>query len=164
MNETLRLYPVVPYNSRAALRDTTLPHGGGPDGNSPIAILKDTVVNYSTLALQHREDLYPQSMLVGRTQDASSEKPFAPYYEFSPDRWDHWTPKSWQYVPFNGGPRICIEQQFALTEMGYTVTRILQHFERLEYRGNGHPGLHAEIVLAPANPVMVEFFEAKDQK
>jgi len=28
----LRLYPVVPNNVRAALVDTTLPHGGGPQG------------------------------------------------------------------------------------------------------------------------------------
>lgn len=38
MNETLRLYPVVPFNVRLALKDTTLPYGAGPDGMSPIGI------------------------------------------------------------------------------------------------------------------------------
>jgi hypothetical protein len=28
LNETLRLYPVVPYNIRISLKDTTLPTGG----------------------------------------------------------------------------------------------------------------------------------------
>jgi len=28
----LRLYPIVPFNVRTALKDTTLPHGGGPLG------------------------------------------------------------------------------------------------------------------------------------
>jgi cytochrome P450 len=32
LNETLRLYPSVPLNGRYALGDTTLPHGGGKDG------------------------------------------------------------------------------------------------------------------------------------
>ena len=32
LNETLRLYPIVPLNGRTALMDTTLPHGGGKDG------------------------------------------------------------------------------------------------------------------------------------
>lgn len=49
INETLRLYPVVPFNVRAALKDTTLPHGGGPDGKQPIGLLKNTPVGYSTL-------------------------------------------------------------------------------------------------------------------
>jgi hypothetical protein len=44
---------------RVALKDTTLPRGGGPDGNSPIGILKDTPIGYSTLFLQRREDIYP---------------------------------------------------------------------------------------------------------
>lgn len=100
LNETLRLYPAVPYNLRAALEDTTLP---GQPGQPDIAVLKDDVVIYSTLAMQRREDLYPPV----------SEK-FADPAIFSPDRWDHWTPKAWHYVPFNGGPRICVGQNFAV--------------------------------------------------
>jgi cytochrome P450 len=49
INETLRLYPVVPFNVRAALKDTTLPHGGGNDGMQPLGILKGTPIGYSTL-------------------------------------------------------------------------------------------------------------------
>jgi len=121
MNETLRLYPSVPFDVsisetlenwlillqvRLALHDTTLPTGGGPDGMQPIGILKDTPIAYSTLLMQRRPDLYPPP-----------SADFAPIEMFSPERWEKWQPKSWNYIPFNGGPRICIGQQFALTEM-----------------------------------------------
>lgn len=147
LNETLRLYPVVPYNVRLALKDTTLPTGGGPDGNQPIGILEGTPIGYSTLVLQRREDLYPPP-----------SPSFPPVSAFAPDRWDSWTPKSWTYVPFNGGPRICIGQQFALTEMAYTLVRIFQRFEKVENRMGGvDPGLHADIVLQPAREIKVVF-------
>jgi cytochrome P450 len=105
INEALRLYPVVPFNVRMALTDTTLPTGGGPDGRQPIGIPKNTPIGYSTLVMQRRPDLYPPP-----------ESGFPPVDKFVPERWDGWTPKSWTYIPFNGGPRICIGQQFALTE------------------------------------------------
>jgi len=147
INETLRLYPVVPYNIREALKDTTLPTGGGPDGQQPIGVLAGTPVAYSTLIMQRRVDLYPAP---------SAE--FPPPAAFAPDRWNTWTPKSWSYVPFNGGPRICIGQQFALTEMGYTLVRLFQRFETVENRMGGTvPGLHADIVLQPANEIKVAF-------
>ena len=47
LNESLRLYPVVPLNSRQAVRDTTLPLGGGPDGKSPIFIPKGRDILYA---------------------------------------------------------------------------------------------------------------------
>jgi hypothetical protein len=105
LNETLRLYPAVPFNVRAALVDTTLP---GRPGQPNIAVLKDDVVAYSAMSMQRRGDIYPPT----------SEK-FADPAIFSPDRWDHWTPKAWHYVPFNGGPRICVGQNFAMTEMAF---------------------------------------------
>lgn len=105
LNETLRLYPAVPYNLRSALEDTTLPT---TPGNPPIAVVKGDVVIYSALSMQRRKDLYPPT----------SEKIEDPDI-FSPERWENWTPKPWHYVPFNGGPRICVGQNFAMTEMAY---------------------------------------------
>lgn len=150
INETLRLYPAVPFNVRTALKDTTLPRGGGPDGSLPLPVLKDTPIGYSTLTMQRRADLYP-----------AGAKPEL----FSPDRWADWQPKPWQYIPFNGGPRICIGQQFALTEMAYVLTRIFQRFERVESFmheiDGGNPKLKAEIVIQPGDGVKVALWEAK---
>ncbi|KAK4105811.1 cytochrome P450 [Parathielavia hyrcaniae] len=154
MNESLRLYPAVPYNVRLALKDTTLPRGGGPDGLQPVKVLKDTPIGYSTLVMQRREDLYP-----------APSAAFAPPHVFSPDRWANgWQPRPWHYLPFNGGPRICVGQQFALTEMAYVLARLFQRYDRLENLmgevDGGSPTLRAEIVLQPGDGVEVAFWEA----
>ena len=154
MNETLRLYPVVPFNIRVTLHDTTLPRGGGPDGNQPLAVIKDTPIGYSTLVMQRRPDLYPPI----------SDK-FADPATFSPERWFHWQPKPWLYVPFNGGPRICVGQQFALTEMAYVLCRMFQRFESVQNHmqeiDGGNPTLKAEVVLQPGDGIIVSFRKAK---
>jgi cytochrome P450 len=148
LSEVLRLYPVVPFNVRLALCDTTLPTGGGEDGTEPIAVLKDTPVGYSPLTMQRRADIF------GPTVN-----------DFVPERWETWTPKPWTYIPFNGGPRICIGQQFALTEMAYSIVRILQRFERIEPQiPGGRVGgnaLKADIILSPAKGVKVALWPVK---
>ncbi|KAG9255014.1 cytochrome P450 [Emericellopsis atlantica] len=155
LNETLRLYPSVPFNVRLALKDCTLPTGGGPDGTEPIAILKDTPIGYSTLVMQRRPDLYPPV-----------SDNFADPEVFSPERWSVWHPKPHDYIPFNAGPRICIGQQFALTEMSYVLVRMFQKYDRVESHmgpiDGGKPMLKADIVLSPGQGVKVAFFEAQD--
>lgn len=115
LNEVLRLHPVVPINLRVALKDTTLPRGGGPDGNEPIFVPKGQKINYAVY-WTHRDVEY---------WGADAE-------EFKPERWDTSSPgplgKGWEFLPFNGGPRICLGQQFALTEMGYILTRLVQEY------------------------------------
>lgn len=114
LNEILRLYPSVPINFRVATKDTTLPRGGGPDQSQPIYVGKGTTFAYSVYAT-HRDPQY-----YGKDAD-----------EFRPERWAEIKRIGWAYVPFNGGPRICLGQQFALTEASYVVARLIQMFPNL---------------------------------
>ena len=173
INETLRLYPVVPFNVRTSLTDTTLPRGGGPDGTQPIGIPKDTPIAYSTLIMQRRRDLYPA---------ISESFPYDPL-EWVPERWATWQPRQhggWTFIPFNGGPRICIGQQckwkptsinifdranlllVAMVEMAYVIIRLFSEYDRLIDLGNDDVQLGITITLAPHPGVKVGF--AKDQK
>lgn len=151
LNETLRLYPAVPFNVRTALQDSSLP--GGP-GQPDIIVLKGDAVTYSPYVMQRRHDLYPP---VGPD--------FVDPQVYSPERWQKWTPRPWQYVPFNGGPRICVGQNFAMTEMAFCLVRLFQRYQRLEYRGDWEAQfLKADIVGAPGHGVPVAFFEGAEIK
>ncbi|RSM18201.1 hypothetical protein CDV31_002926 [Fusarium ambrosium] len=116
VNESLRLHPVIPTNARVAVRDTTIPRGGGADGKSPLLIPRGTAMFYNVYAM-HR-----------------SEVVFGPRAEeFIPERWRDLRP-GWGYLPFNGGARACIGQQYALLETHYVVARMAQTFTRLDSR------------------------------
>ncbi|KAG0651618.1 Cytochrome P450 monooxygenase himC [Hyphodiscus hymeniophilus] len=144
LNETLRLYPVVPTNARVAVKDTTLSHGGGPDRKSPVFIPKGQVVAYSVYCMHRRKDIYGEDAL-----------------EFKPERW---APKpegeeslrpAWGYLPFNGGPRVCVGQQFALTEASYAIVRLLQEFAVVEDRDGGPFVEQLSLTMVSANGVKV---------
>lgn len=90
MYETLRVYPPGPLNSRVAARDTTLPIGGGADGKSPVAVRKGQTVMMCVYAMQRRTDLWGDDAEV-----------------FRPERWEG-RKTDWTFLPFSGGPRICL--------------------------------------------------------
>ncbi|KAG9242874.1 cytochrome P450 alkane hydroxylase [Calycina marina] len=122
IKETLRLYPAVAANVRTSVSDTILPTGGGSDGSHPVWVPKDTTVMFNVYAMHRRTDLYGD--------DAE---------DFRPERWDEprlmqadLMLRKWGYLPFNGGPRICIGRDFAETEVAYTIVRILQKFSSIQ--------------------------------
>ncbi|KAL8942224.1 MAG: hypothetical protein Q9211_001491 [Gyalolechia sp. 1 TL-2023] len=53
--------------------------------------------------------------------------------EFRPERWEG--PElehiGWGFMPFHGGPRICLGREFALMEASCGIVRILQNFPNL---------------------------------
>ncbi|KAL3450012.1 cytochrome P450 [Aspergillus insuetus] len=154
LNESMRLYPVVPFNVRFSLKDTTLPRGGGPDGTAPVGIKAGTRIIYSTMIMQRSPDNY----------DSPSSENYIDPAKWIPERWTSgWQPKPWHFIPFNGGPRICIGQQFATIEMGYTVVRILQAFESIQAlppSGKNvveDPTLRFEVTLTPATELNCVF-------
>lgn len=125
---------MIPTNARQASKNTTLPYGGGNDGNSPLAIKKGSTVIYDVYSM-HRD-----AAVFGANPE-----------EFRPERWSNLRP-GWGYLPFNGGPRICmgrkqylftkapinglmlirIIEQVALLEIQYIVARLVQNFEKIE--------------------------------
>lgn len=62
---------------------------------------------------------------------------FADVDTWDPCRWENWTPTSSQYLPFNIGPRICLGRVFGHLQMEYTVARMVQEFDRIEWCGYG---------------------------
>ncbi|RPA80078.1 cytochrome P450 [Ascobolus immersus RN42] len=148
LQETLRLFPPVPINSRLAIRNTTLPRGGGPDESAPVIVPKGQLIHYYPYELHRRKEVFGP--------DAE---------EFLPDRWDPSHPSyrkigGWDYVPFNGGPRICLGQQFALTEAGYVVARLVQRIGELGMEDKREPVFAPNMTMPSARPVMMSFREA----
>ncbi|KAI1204495.1 cytochrome P450 [Annulohypoxylon truncatum] len=121
VKEALRLNPPVATNGREAVRDTIIPRGGGPDGKSPVFVKKGTLLRYFPWALHRRRNIYGD--------DAD---------EFRPERWETLR-TTFEYVPFNAGPRICVGQQFALTQLAFVTFRILQAFRAIERRDDRPP-------------------------
>ncbi|KAL1693554.1 cytochrome P450 [Schizophyllum commune] len=121
INETLRLYPIV-----CATKDTTLPTL--EPGGKPFFIPKNTRVSWSVLLMHRRKDLWGP--------DAE---------EFDPDRFlderlhKYLTPNPFIFLPFNGGPRICLGQQFAYNEISFFLVRLLQNFSGIRLALGAQP-------------------------
>ncbi|KAK4043786.1 glycosyl hydrolase family 76-domain-containing protein [Parachaetomium inaequale] len=134
IKEALRLFSPVATNSRTSNKETILPRGGGKDGSQPILIPKGTPVRWSSHELHRNKDVF------GPDPD-----------EFRPERWDsdlRVRPLSWEYIPFSGGPRICLGQQFALTQIAYTLFRFFKTFRAIEARGSGPFLLRTNLTIS----------------
>ena len=89
----------MPINSRTALVTTTLPTGGGPNGVFPILIRKGEAVGYAPYVMHRRQEIFGP--------DAEA---------FRPERWLEnggrlFSKVGFGYVPFNGGPRMCLGRE-----------------------------------------------------
>jgi len=143
--EAMRLYPLVPLNGRLALRNTILPVGGGPDKKQPIYIKKGEQVGFSAYVLHRREDIWGE--------DAA---------EFKPGRWEG-RKLGWEYIPFSGGPRVCLGQQYALNEASFVLVNFLRRYDKIEALDMSNKLLKGlTLTLAPANGVHVKMHRASE--
>ncbi|KIM75713.1 hypothetical protein PILCRDRAFT_827008 [Piloderma croceum F 1598] len=117
INETLRLFPAVPFDVRQSVNEAVWP---SPDPTKkPVYIPANTSTVYCAFVLHRRTDLWGP--------DAN---------EFDPDRFLDYRKKylitnPFIFVPFNAGPRICLGQQFAYNEMSFMMIRLLQNFSTI---------------------------------
>ncbi|EIW84585.1 cytochrome P450 [Coniophora puteana RWD-64-598 SS2] len=119
INETLRLYPAVPFNVRESKKATVFAASSATE--KPFYIPPKTMVSYSVFLMHRRKDLW------GPDAD-----------KFDPDRFlderlhKYLTPNPFIFLPFNAGPRICLGQQFAYNEMSFMLIRLLQNFSKVD--------------------------------
>jgi cytochrome P450 len=103
LNETLRIYPVVPLDGRTATVDTVLPEGGGPDGRSPLLVPAGAKVGFNMFTMHHRRDIYGN--------DAQ---------DFRPERWEEAGAQAdfdGAFTPFIIGPRVCLGSKLFSSKM-----------------------------------------------
>ncbi|KAK3905020.1 glycosyl hydrolase family 76-domain-containing protein [Staphylotrichum tortipilum] len=143
IKETLRLFSPVASNSRRSNKDTILPRGGGPDGTQPILVPKGMSVRWSSYVLHRNKAVF------GPDAD-----------EFRPERWESDLRVSWEYIPFSGGPRICPGQQFALTQIAYTLFRFFTLFRAIEPRDPSPFRVRTSLTVALAEGCLVSVTRA----
>ena len=148
VKESMRMYHPLGLNIREARSDAILPVGGGPDGRDPISVSKGQIIVYSVAGLQRNK------AKVGADADV-----------WDPSRWDTWSPKYGDYLPFSIGPRQCPGRVFGRFQIQYILVRLLQEFERIEWCGLGGDGdkgteemkIKVELNLKPAEAVVCNF-------
>ncbi|KAM7505020.1 hypothetical protein LguiB_003924 [Lonicera macranthoides] len=138
--ETLRLYPQPPLLIRRALRPDSLPGGymGNKDG---YAIPEGTDIFISVYNL-HRspyfwdkpDDFEPERFLVEKKSEGIEG-----WAGFDPSRspgalYPNEIISDFAFLPFGGGPRKCVGDQFALMESTVALAMLLQKFD-VELKG-----------------------------
>jgi cytochrome P450 len=126
LDETLRLFPPSWMITREAIDDDVV---------AGFAIRAGSQLLISSYAVHHAPELWPDPSRFDPTRflDAPERARFA-------------------YFPFGGGPRICLGDQYALTEMHLVLARIAQRFV-VALAPGAHIAPRAQMGLRPATPL-----------
>eukprot|EP00904_Undaria_pinnatifida_P013190 jgi/Undpi1/9000/HiC_scaffold_26.g11461.m1 len=134
--ESLRMYPEPPLLIRRALEDDELPPGsGGPDGLRP-KITRGVDLFLAIYNLHRSPDFW-------ENPDAFDPDRFdRPFQNKGVDGWAGFDPKllegqlypnevvsDFAYLPFGGGQRKCVGDQFALMESVVTLSMLTRRFD-----------------------------------
>lgn len=133
--ETLRLFPQPPLLIRRALKPDTLPGGYNGDKNGyPIPAGTDIFISVYNL---HRSPYFwdnPRDFEPERFQVNKASDGIEGWDGFDPSRspgalYPNEIISDFSFLPFGGGPRKCVGDQFALMESTIALAMLLQKFD-----------------------------------
>ncbi|XVF81658.1 hypothetical protein PTKIN_Ptkin15bG0173000 [Pterospermum kingtungense] len=139
--EALRLYPQPPLLIRRALKADVLPGGyKGDQGGYPIPAGTDIFVSVYNL---HRSPYFwdqPHEFVPERFLVEKKSEGIEGWAGFDPSRspgalYPNEISADFAFLPFGGGPRKCVGDQFALMESTVALAMLLQKFD-VELRGS----------------------------
>ena len=127
VKESLRLLPPAPFGARIAMQATEL---GG------YLIPSGTEIFVSLYHTHHMPELYPEPEC------------------FNPNRWLAIDATSFEYIPFGGGPHMCIGGPFAMMETKIVLAMLLQRF-RLQFVAGQRIDRSASFILGPRQGMLM---------
>tara|TARA_B100000508_G_C11465714_1_gene282228 strand:+ start:20788 stop:22086 length:1299 start_codon:yes stop_codon:yes gene_type:complete len=132
LNETMRMRPPFWMIDREALQD---------DEYNGIKIPAGTTVVPYIFGVHHNDRVWedPEKFNPNRFTDGNDKKvhPFA-------------------FIPFGGGPRVCIGQNMAIMQILLVMSRIIRNYD-LELSEDKMVGMHAMMLLKPDGPIHINF-------
>lgn len=132
--EALRLYPEPPVLIRRARTEDKLP-AGSSKLRSGIKVLRGTDMFISTWNLHRSPDLWENPQVFDPTRfDRRFTNPSVEGWEgYNPDKVTGLYPNEqsadYAFLPFGGGQRRCVGDQFAMLEAVTTISMILNNYE-----------------------------------
>ncbi len=124
VNESLRLYPASWLLSRKAVKDDSIDGYSIPAG--ALIIISPYVTHRLAEFWQHPHEFYPEHFL----PEAVAQRP------------------RYAYLPFGGGPHLCIGNTFALLETKLVVATLAQHIQ-MRHAGPADVDIDALVTLRP---------------
>ncbi|XP_053327071.1 sterol 26-hydroxylase, mitochondrial-like [Spea bombifrons] len=138
IKETLRMYPVVPTNSRVAV-EKPITLGG-------YYFPKDTLFALHHYGISREETNFPEPN------------------KFVPQRWfreERVKNNPFSSIPFGYGVRACVGRRIAELEMHMALSRMMKKYEVKPDPRGGEIKAMSRIVLVPQKPINLQFLERK---
>ncbi|XP_017064971.1 probable cytochrome P450 311a1 [Drosophila eugracilis] len=135
VKEVLRLYTIVPTTGRQTTRSTEI---GGRTYCAGVTLW----INMYGLA--HDKLYYPDP------------------YTFKPERWlegEDTAPPTFSYIPFSGGPHVCIGRRYSLLLMKLLTARLVMEFDLKLSPDQAPLKLQAQMVLKAQQGIHVSFLK-----
>lgn len=134
IDESMRMYPPAWITDRIALEDDECKGISIPKGIVVVTYFYGT--HHSPLLWEDPERFDPDRF---SPENAKRQKPYA-------------------YLPFGGGPRLCIGNNFAIMEMQLTLATMLRRYD-FESIPDQKVEAQALITLRPKNGIFMRFFK-----